>query len=99
MKSIYAPRGKSTVEAITFDELIVHGRKNGAVILNKLPLFWYYNKQLITRKDDNCYIIHTSRGKMEMQRGDMLIIKFNGFSGEVFPWKRDALYSNYKLIE
>ena len=84
------------IEAITFDELVEHGRASGASIINGMPWSFDYAGWPITHEDDNCYLIPTLEGTMKFGRGDMLI---TGVKGEVYPCKMDVFCATYELAE
>jgi hypothetical protein len=85
------------IEAITFDELVEYGRKNGdANIVNGMPWSFDYNGHPITHEDDNCYLIPTLEGTMRFERGDMLI---SGVKGEIYPCKLDIFKATYEVVE
>ena len=81
------------IEAITFDELVEHGRNNGANIVNGMPWSWQYNGHPITHENDDCYLIPTLEGTMKMGRTDMLI---TGVKGEIYPCKREIFDATYE---
>lgn len=83
------------IEAITFDELVEHGRNNGANIVNGMPWSWKYNGHPITHENDNCYLIPTLEGTMNMGRTDMLI---TGVKGEIYPIKNDIFLQTYEPV-
>lgn len=72
------------VEAITFDELIDHGRFSGAPLHEGMPVSFDYAGHPVTHENDNCYLIPTLEGVMKFERGDMLI---TGTAGEIYPCK------------
>lgn len=84
------------VEAITFDELVAHGiaecEKAGHVLTNGMPWSFTYGGHHISHENDNCYLIPTLEGTMQMGRGDMLI---TGIKGEIYPCKRDIFEETY----
>lgn len=84
------------IEAITFDELVEHGRNNGANIVNGMPWSWQYNGHPITHEADDCYLIPTLEGTMKMMRGDMLI---TGVKGEIYPCKPDIFEATYERVD
>lgn len=84
------------IDAITFDELVEHGRTHGANIVNGMPWSWSYNGHPITHENDDCYLIPTLEGSMKMQRGDMLI---TGVKGEIYPCKPDIFAATYEPVE
>ncbi len=81
------------IEAITFDELIVHGKASGASVVNGMPWSFQYAGHPITHENDDCYLIPTLEGSMRMGREDMLII---GVKGEIYPCKKDIFDSTYE---
>lgn len=83
------------IEAITFDELVEHGKTNGANIVNGMPWSWQYNGHPITHENDDCYVIPTLEGLMNMTREDMLI---TGVKGEIYPCKRDIFEATYEPV-
>ena len=82
------------IEAITFDELVEHGRQSGAIV-NGMPWSFEYNGHPITHENDDCYLIMTLEGTMRMDRGDMLI---TGVKGEIYPCKPDIFAATYELV-
>jgi hypothetical protein len=67
------------IEAITFDELIEHGRNNGANIVNGMPWSINYNGHFISHENDERYLITTLEGVMDFTPDDMLITGLNIF--------------------
>lgn len=63
---------------ITFDELIEHGLKNGANVVNGMPWSWKINGKSITHENDSTYLIETSNGNERFEIGDFLIALENG---------------------
>lgn len=85
------------VEAITFDQLVQHGRDSGApIILNGMPWSFTYRGYPITHENDDCYLITTLEGLMQMGRTDMLI---TGVKGEIYPCKADIFVATYEPAE
>ena len=84
------------VEAITFAELVEHGKANGANIVNGMPWSWNYAGHPITHENDECYLIPTLEGTMKMTPGDMLI---TGVKGEIYPCKWDIFAATYESAE
>lgn len=82
------------IEAITFEELVEHGREHGNIV-NGMPWSFDYAGHPITHENDNCYLIPTPEGTMRMTRSDMLI---TGVKGEIYPCKSDIFASTYELI-
>lgn len=80
------------IEAITFDELVAHGKAQNVPLIAGMPWSFWYQQQRITHETDDCYLIPTLEGTMKFQRGDMLI---TGVKGEIYPCKKaifDACY-------
>ena len=81
------------IEAITFDELVQHGRDSGADCSNGLPWSFSYGGQPITHENDDCYLIPTLEGTMRFNRGDWLI---TGVKGELYPCRADIFAQTYE---
>lgn len=84
------------IEAITFDELVEHGKKIVEVLHNGMPWSFDYKGHPITHENDNCYLIPTLEGTMRFDRGDMLI---TGVKGEIYPCKPDIFAATYERVE
>ena len=84
------------IEAITFDQLIQHGRDSGASIINGMPWSFEYSGWPVTHENDDCYIITTLEGLMQMGRTDMLI---TGVKGEIYPCKAEIFAATYEPAE
>lgn len=84
------------IEAITFDELVQHGRDNGGNIVEGMPWSFHYNGHPITHHNDECYLILTLEGTMHFTPQDMLI---TGVQGEVYPCKKDIFEATYEPVE
>lgn len=84
------------VEVITFDELVAHGKANGANIVDGMPWSWKYGGHPISHENNDCYLIPTLEGTMKMQRGDMLI---TGVKGEIYPCKADIFWKTYEPVD
>lgn len=83
------------IEAITFDELVAHGRKQTPGI-NGMPWSFDYADHPITHENDECYLIPTLEGTMFFTPDDMLI---TGVKGEIYPCKGDIFEMTYELVE
>jgi hypothetical protein len=83
------------IEAITFDELVAHGKANGANIINDMPWSFSYGGHPITHENDNCYLIPTLEGVMQFGRDDMLI---TGVKGEIYPCRSDIFAATYEAV-
>lgn len=81
------------IEAITFDELVEHGRASGADCSNGMPWAFSYQGQPVTHENDDCYIVPTLEGSMHFKRGDMLI---TGVKGEIYPCRGDIFEQTYE---
>lgn len=83
------------IEAITFDELIQHGRDNGANIVDGMPWSFSYKGHAITHENDQRYLIPTLEGTHNMTPDDMLI---TGVKGEIYPCKKDIFEQTYEPV-
>lgn len=83
------------IEAITFDELVQHGKDNGANIVAGMPWSFKYNGHPITHENDECYMILTLEGHMKFTPKDMLI---TGVKGEIYPCKLDIFEATYEAV-
>lgn len=83
------------IEAITFDELVAHGKLHGASV-NGIPWSFEYAGKPITHETDDSYLIPTLEGVMRLERGDMLI---TGVKGEIYPCKLDIFEMTYEPVE
>jgi hypothetical protein len=84
------------IEAITFNELIEHGKSIGANLVNGVPWSFSYNGHPITHENDDCYLVPTLEGTMRFNRGDMLI---TGIKGEIYPCNGDIFSMTYERSE
>jgi len=85
------------IEAITFDELVAHGRAApGANIVDGMPWSFQYNGHAITHENNDCYLVITLEGTMRFDRGAMLI---TGVKGEIYPCARDIFEATYEAVE
>lgn len=66
------------IEAITFDELIAHGKASGASLSGGMPWSFRYKDQPITHENDECYLIPAPGGSSRMTPSDMLITDEGG---------------------
>jgi hypothetical protein len=83
------------IEAITFDELVEHGKAQGAPLHDGIPWSFTYAGHPITHENDDCYLIPTEEGTMQMRRGDLLI---TGVRGEIYPCKPDIFEATYERV-
>jgi len=84
------------IEAITFQELVEHGKSNGGNIVNDMPWSFDYKGHRITHENDQCYLIPTLEGTHNMTPNDMLI---TGVKGEIYPCKIDIFEATYEKVE
>lgn len=81
------------IEAITFEELVQHGRDSGAPIFGGMPWSFDYKGHRITHENDDCYLIPTPEGSVRFERGGMLI---TGVKGEIYPCSADFFAATYE---
>lgn len=84
------------IEAITFDELVEHGRGCGANIVDGMPWAFDYKGHPITHENDECYLIPTLEGTMKFTPADMLI---TGVNGEIYSCKKDIFEATYEPVK
>lgn len=85
------------IEAITFEQLVQHGKDyEGSNIVDGYPWSFKYNNHPITHKNNECYLIPTMEGTMQMTPNDMLI---TGVQGEIYPCKKDIFEATYDIME
>ena len=90
-------RKKSVViDAITFDQLVQHGRDNGANIVGGMPWSFSYKGHAITHENDQCCIIPTLEGSRRFTPAHMLI---TGVAGEIYPCEKGIFDLTYDVIE
>lgn len=83
------------IDAITFDELVQHGRDAGADIVQGMPWSFNYQGHPISHENDQRYLIPTLEGTMNMTPGDMLI---TGVQGEIYPCKKEIFDATYEPV-
>ena len=71
---------------IGFQELIEHGRNNGANIVHGMPWSWKINGKSVTHERDDLYLIETVEGIKRMEQGDQLWAIPSGL--KFFPYSR-----------
>ena len=81
------------IEAITFDELVEHGKTQVDHLTNGMPWSFTYAGHHVSHENENCYLIPTLEGTMRFDRGDMLI---TGVKGEIYPCKPDIFAATYE---
>lgn len=69
-------RVKTAVEAITFDELVEHGRASGAACYPPAMMPWSFNYRgrPVTHESDDCFLITGVLGTQRMRPGFMLVV-------------------------
>lgn len=89
-------RKSEIIEVMTFDELVEHGRANGANIVNGMPWCFKFHGYGVTHENDECYLIASRTEVIEMTPDHLLIILENGNIGV-----RDAksFYDKHELVE
>lgn len=88
-------RKAAEVEAITFDELVEHGRGqvDDVAGMRSMPWSFNYKGRAITHEDEDCYLIPLAMGGSErFERGDMLV---TGELDHLHVCKRDAFAELY----
>lgn len=83
------------IDAITFDELVAHGKARSAALVNGMPWSFDYKGHPITHENDKCYLIPTLEGTHNMTPADMLI---TGVQGEIYPCKLDIFEATYEPV-
>ena len=81
-----------TIEAITFEEMVEHGKQNADELVDGMPWHFDYKGHPITHENDECYLIPTLEGTHNMTPADMLI---TGVQGEIYPCKKDIFEQTY----
>ncbi|MEC7753799.1 MAG: hypothetical protein VYB44_07200 [Bacteroidota bacterium] len=87
------------VEAITFQELVEHGKKvapDDAKEHGGFAWSFDYKGHPITHENNECYLIPTLEGIHNMTPKDMLI---TGVKGEIYPCKIDIFEKTYEAEE
>ena len=92
------------IKAITFDELVKHGVKfiedhpetGNFGPDEKTPWSFNYDGHPITHENNECYLIPTLEGTMQMTTKDMLI---TGIDGEIYPCKIDIFNKTYDKVD
>ena len=84
------------IEAITFDDLVDHGRDSVGNMVNGTPWSFKYKGHAITHENDDCYLIPTLEGCQNMTPDDMLI---TDVKGEIYPCKIDIFEMTYDAVE
>lgn len=86
------------VEAITFEELVEHGRRAGVPIINGMPWSFNYQGQAISHEHDSCYVVCTkNHGTFHLHPDEMLIT--SPVDGDLYKCKCDEFEKNYEAID
>ncbi len=85
-----------TVEAITFEELVAHGRASGARELDGMLLNFDYQGHEIAPATPDAFLVMTLEGTQRFNRGDMLI---TGTMGEIYPCAAAVFNDIYEPVE
>jgi len=91
-------RSKDTFKAITFDELVAHGKAQpDANIVDGLPWSFRYEGWPVTHETDDCYIVTQAEGfTAPFERGAMLL--FDKQSGLV-PVTMEEFHEHFEPLE
>lgn len=65
---------RSSVEAVTFDQLVKHGRDTGANIVDGMPWSFLYAGHPVTHENDDCYLVNCQNETLRMTRGQVLLV-------------------------
>lgn len=84
------------IEAVTFAELVAHGKAQAVPLYNGLPWSFGYAGHPVTHENDECYLLPTLEGTMRMSPTDMLI---TGVKGEIYPCRADIFRATYEPVE
>jgi hypothetical protein len=57
---------------LTFSELIEHGLKNGANVVNGKPWSWKINGKSVTHERDDLYLVECVSGTERFEQGDQI---------------------------
>ena len=92
--SLYRKKSE-LVEAITFDELVEYGKKNGGNIVSGMPWSFTYMGRAITHENDNCYLVCLPRGTGRFERGEVLVTEANGAMNS---YKADEFAAKFESV-
>lgn len=81
------------IQAMTFEEVMQYGLRNGANVVNGRPWSFSINGHPVTHETDEKYIVSTLEGTHYFTPEDMLII---GVKGEISPCKKDIFLMTYE---
>jgi len=71
-------KNASVVEAITFEELVAHGKKSTQKHTHNMPWIFHYKGRPVTHENDQCYLIPSFNGHLRMTPADMLVTDDKG---------------------
>lgn len=70
------------VVAITFDELVQHGRDTGANIVGDMPWSFSYHGHAVSHENNECYLVNYHNGTtavtLYVRPQDMLVLHSSG---------------------
>lgn len=81
-------RKNPVVEAISFDDLVQHGRDTSSNIVGKMPWSFDWNGRAVSHENDRCYLISPNPGHNHSVRfhpGEMLVLTNDGFAETYLP--------------
>jgi hypothetical protein len=85
------------IGAITFDELVQHGRDNGANIVSGMPWSFQYQGCAVSHENDRHYLVNAPYGTtyrtLNVKPGDMLLSDANG---ELSALDADSFAATYE---
>jgi hypothetical protein len=90
------------VEAITFEQLIEHGRASvlagvdSGSIVNGMPWSFTYKGHPITHENDYCYLIPTANGTAKLLQGDWLCSQMVNGKYDIWPVAGEIFASTYE---
>lgn len=84
------------IEAITFDELVQHGRDSNPDDTHEMPWHFEYKGHPITLENNKCYLIPTAEGLRPFTPEYMLIVSKDG---EICPYRINLFAKKYEKVE
>jgi hypothetical protein len=86
---------RTELTAITFQELVEHGRAQGVPLYNGMPWSFTYGGQPITHESDTCYLIPTPLGTMKLTPADLLV---TDPQGQIYPCQATVFLTTYEPL-
>lgn len=86
---------QAVVTAITFDQLVQHGRDHGANIVNGMPWSFQYRGHAVTHSDDRHYLVCMGAETLHVTPADMLVTDAHG---ELSVHTCDAFNATYESV-